>query len=340
MSIESQVIPNLIQGISQQAAQQRRDSQCEDQLNCLNSPKDGALSRHGFDVLAVHAGMVTGSGPFFHQIIRGDDEHYLLHVGTGSVHIGAINLETGVTWDTVPNANLIGALAGTGEAKDRFTAQTIEDTTFLANKQTVPAMQASGSSPLTSTRKKEALFFFKAGQYAGTYAITIIYAGTSYTYKYKTPDNSTASNAEYIATPQIAATFFRAMTGVTATTTPSTYGVGGVEPGDPGGSTHAGGPSIVTKPGVTLTSAGFGVEINGNLLRVYRSDDDDFEIDTADGQGDTFLVGLKDNIRAFSDLPRGGFEGMVFRVSGKADAPDATDYFVKYVNKTASQGYW
>lgn len=338
MAIQSKSIPNLIQGVSQQAAQQRRDSQCEAQFNCVNSPKDGAMSRHGFDFLWGFDGADV-SGAFFHEITRGAGEHYLARIFNGDITV--TNLDSGVVWDTTHNANIEGWLGNIpigGRESEWFTGVTIEDTTFLANRNVTPSTGGGGGpEPLTSTRKKEALFFFKAGQYKATYAITITYLGTAYGFKYKTPDNSTAANAEYIMTSQLAATFFRAMTGTVATTpAPSLFGsVGGVVSGDPGGTSG----SVLTAP-TTLTSLGFGVEVNGNLLRVFRTDDTDFQIDTADGQGDTFLVGFKEDVRSFSDLPRGGFNGMIFRVKGKADAPSEADYYVEYVGVGISSGYW
>lgn len=328
MAHESKSIPNLIQGVSQQAPQQRRDSQCEAQFDCLNSPKDGCLSRNGFDYLFRLPG-ANLSEAFFYEFFRGSSEHYLMFAKTDTLKV--LNLGSGTVWTASLTTDQRTYINSAGpNFKDNFVAQTVEDTTFLTSKGTVPAM-LTATSP---TRPKEALVFFKAGGYAMKFSISLTHGGNNYTWRYRTPDNSTAANANFIATGQIAATFYRAMTG-TAAPAASTFGTGASEPGDTN-------PTLIEQPSgtPTLASLGFNIEINGNLLRIWRTDGEDFGIDTADGYGDTYLLAFKDSVRAFTDLPRGGFEGMTFAVRGRSDDPNASNFFVEFVQKTASQGYW
>ena len=69
MAVLSKSVPNLIQGISQQAPQQRRDSQCEDQLDCINSPVEGCVPRPHFDLLKSLPG-ATFTDCFAYDIFR------------------------------------------------------------------------------------------------------------------------------------------------------------------------------------------------------------------------------------------------------------------------------
>lgn len=341
MTIFSYRVDNLIQGVSQQTPEKVRDSQCAEQFDCLNSPKDGCVARPGADLIAHFPGL-TMQRAYFFELVRDVDEHYLASVDNGVVKV--FNLDTGVECAVTEPEPVLTYLDDTSpvhEARNVLTHLTVEDTTFLANLRR-PALfttdEASGRDP-------EALLFFKAGAYSTTYAVSVIWEGTVYTYSYKTPDNSESGNAEYIATNQLAATFYRALTGAVATGGYS-EGVGGIGPGDAGGS-GGGNTSVVTVPNdgamtptdILLTDLGFSVEINGNLLRIWRDDGEDFGIDTSDGTGDTHLVCLKDTVRSFPELPKGGFPGMVFQVKG-ADGEQSDDYYVEYVNSAASDGYW
>lgn len=297
----TQPVPNLIMGISQQAPALRRDSQCEYQSDCFNSAKDGAVSRNGADLVKYRAGE-DWSGAFVHEITRGTTEHYLVLIKNGSLKV--LNLNTGadcsVTVEGAAGAYLTGS---------DFCAQTVDDTTFIANRAVIPAM----SSVVSPSRPHEALVFFKAGDYSMTFTLTIVLGGTTYSYSYTTPDNSSSGNYAYIHTNQLAATLYRALTGAA-----TAIGVGGDVVG-----------STITTGSGTLPS-GFGVQLKGNILRIYRTDSSDFAITVSDGAGDANIKAFKGSVSKFSDLPKGGFPGMVFSVSG-TDKDAADDYFVGYV---------
>lgn len=336
----TKTVPNLIQGVSQQSAEQRRDSQCEAQFDCFNSPKDGVVARNGADLLRFLPGVDMATALTF-EMFRGLSEHYLAVIskpGAPAATLRVFDYTTGIECTVGmlgSGAAYIDALSGFAP-RDCFAVQTVDDYTFVANRLLPPTMAAT----VSSSRPKEALVFFRAGGYSMTTKITIVLAGTAYSWTYKTPDNSAPVNAQYITTSNLAATFYRAMTGVVAPTY-STDGVGAVVQGDPGASGGAGTiePSVVVSAASTLAALGFSIEINSNLLRIWRVDGQDFLIDSSDGVGDTHVTVLKDNVRAFSELPKGGFPGFLLRVRGVSNAA-RTDYFVEYVNKGPADGYW
>lgn len=330
MPITSKVVPNLIQGVSQQAAQQRRDSQAEAQYDCLNSPKDGSISRHGADLLSrIPSTDLTGA--WLYELFRGDNEHYLVAIKGGVTR--AFDLNTGVEC-TVNVASGVGDYLSQdgGSPRAAFCAQTVDDYTFIATKHRVPALAGT----TTPARPKEALIFFRAGAYSSRYTVAVIIGGTVFRYSYVTPDNSTAFNAKFITTNQLAATFFRAMSGLVGG--PNSYGTGSFDPGDTGGS-GGGTPSELAGDG-EISSAGFYFQLNGNLIRIWRTDNQEFSVDTSDSVGDTYITAIKDDVASFSSLPKGGFEGFTVRVRGKSGGDGSADYYVAYVNKTAATGYW
>lgn len=332
MTIRTRAVPNLIQGVSQQAPMQRRDTQCEEQFDCMNSPVDGCVARLGSDLIKFLSG-TTLSGAFFFDIRRSASEWYLGVVYPGVIRVFDLADFTECTVNVDPSdAHEAYLTAVSGQSRDAFTATSIDDYTFVANKQIVPAMAGT----LSPARPKEALFYFRAGNYQTRFVIAIIYAGTRYTWTYTTPDNSVAGNAYYVTTNQLAATFFKAMTGAAApvpTSGSSGRGVGATDDGTP--------PSGWPDPtgGTTAISLGFSMEINGNVIRVWREDGNEFEVETTDGNGDTLLKGVKAKVSSLSDLPNRCFEGFTVKVQGDAKAAD-DDYYAKYVLDGTNGGYW
>jgi hypothetical protein len=81
-------------------------------------------------------------------------------------------------------------------------------------------------------------------------------------------------------------------------------------------------------------------------LRVKTADVEGlpFDIETSDGLNNTQLTGIKGEVRSLQDLPRNGFDGMVFKVRGEV-AEDADDWYVEFVSKSTdsdstTQGDW
>jgi hypothetical protein len=333
MAHRLQPVDNLIQGVSQQSPQQRRDSQCEAQQDCFNSPKDGCVARNGFEVTAYLNGSVF-TDAFTYEIFRGPDEHYRVFIVGGSCRV--FNLETGVECTVTDVSGATYRTMGVGTVdRDNWAAQTVDDFTFFANKTITPAMAGT----VSPSRPKEAMLFIRGSAYQCKYSITLNYAGNTYKWVYKTADNTHPLNAKYIETGMIAASFFRAMTGTTATTQTSP-GSGGTWDGDTGGSGAIGTPAEgLTEMSGGLLPTGFNLQINGNLLRLWRDDGVDFDVDITDGNGGNLTEAFKENARNFGDLPKSGFEGFTLKVRGlKSDAAD--DYYVRYATADNADGFW
>lgn len=330
----SHVVANLVQGVSQQSSIQRRDSQCEAQENCLNSAKAGATARNGAEVVRYEPGTALGAAYSF-EVRRGQDELYVVMVQGGGVY--AFNLLTGAACTMTYVGYAPSSTSGYfsfdgGAAVDSFCHQTVEDTTFVASKLVAPALD---TGIVSSVRPREALVYFKAGGYKTTYNANVRYAGIKYGFAFTTVDNSVPTNAGLITTGFIASVFYQAMSGLDPATAPST--APSADDGFVGGQ-YTAVPSSAAQNG-TLVAAGFQVAINGNLIRIWRTDGNDFEVDVADGQGDQQIYAFKDTVRAFQDLPRNGFKGFLLRVNGVSDEK-TSDYYVEYTSKTATAGAW
>jgi hypothetical protein len=331
-------VPNMVQGVSQQAPQNRRETQCEEQFDCINSPVEGAVARPGFNFnsLLVDADYTDS---FFYEIKRGADEHYLVVITKASPdsELEVFDLNTGLPCDVIFEVGAQAYLNTVANPKDVFKATTVEDYTFIANREVIPLMDEENRSPV---KDNAAIVYWKASAYKVRFQLAITYNDHVYTWNYETPDNSTVGNAEYITTNAVAATFYRTMTGLAASPTTSgatatgfNKGVGASFAGDDGS------VGSVTGAGITAISLGFTLRLNGNCIMISRSDNAAFSVDTADGVGDTYMRAVKETAQAFSQLPNNAFEGFTCLVKG-TNKETADDFYVQFTGGDGSQGYW
>lgn len=335
-----QQVPNLVQGVSQQADGLRRNTQAAYQLNIFNSPADGAVARPGttftsrYTVGSLGADLSTA---FFHSIVRTESEIYAVCINNGALRV--FNMVSGVEASvSFPDGLSYLGAPPTGRGADHFCATSIEDTTIIANKTITPIIDSGTRSPV---RPSQWLVYWKAGGYKTKYKITLrapSVAGSTGTWTYTTPDNSVVANAAYITTDQLAATFYRAMTGAAADTyvTSGSDTIGGTVPGDPGNSGGSGASaSIVTASG-TAGSLGYTVAINGSVLLITRSDGAAFDVAVSDGTGGTHIYTDQGGVQKFSDLPKMAFSDYIALVRGDAKER-SDDYWVKFDKGTWSE---
>ena len=268
-------LPSMIGGISEQAPQDRPPSMSEDELNIQNDPLKGARARNGSQVIGYLS--ATYTDPFIHYIPRSLSENYAVLIEGQSLRI--INMIDGKAAAISGfSGDVKKAFAHTGVSRYAFTAVTVEDTTFLANKRTTVRMKTTKSAP----RPNQGLFYFKSAAYTTEYTMTIKVDGTTYSATYTTPDNSASSNAKFIQTHLLAKEFAQRLSQVTG-----------------------------------LKSKGFKFSYNGSMV-IVDGGTKTFTIDSKDGQGDTHLLAIKDWVRKFSDLPQRAPSGYVVGVRGSA----------------------
>lgn len=163
-----QVIPNLVQGVSQQSPQQRRDSQCEAQWDCSNSASDGCIARPCGELQAVYSGK-DWEGAFFGEFVY-ETENYLVGIDAAGNQLG-INLNTGapITMNLASGTTTGYLTAGASLPADKLRAQVAEDNMFVANREVSPAMLSTTSG----AKVNEALVFCKASNYFSNYTILL-----------------------------------------------------------------------------------------------------------------------------------------------------------------------
>lgn len=330
--LRSRPIPSIIQGVSQQTPQQRRDAQCEAQQDCINSPTLGVVARNGCDIQAFVAALHL-TNPYVYEILRGSSEHYLVILNGGQLQVWDLNTFTLCALSG--SSAYLHSTAGVDD-RDNFKIQSVGDFHFFINRSISPQLDPASVS---ANPNPAAIVFFEAGNYLTTYVVTVEFSGNLYTFSYQTPDNSVPGNFAYIQTNQLAATFYRAMTGSVATGGGTGKGVGssGFDGSTGTGYTTGAGSGNVTGT-TTLGALGFTITIEGNLLLIQRTSDQlPFTVDATDGSGDTAINVIQNEVVSLANLPKGGFQGFVIKVAGTAGNSTNAPYFLTY-NSTAGQG--
>lgn len=300
-------IPNLINGVSQQAPSQRRDTQVEDQVNCINSPVDGAVARPPSTLVKFHAG-VDLSGAFYYDIPRSDAEKHRVIIKNGSIRV--YNLLTGLE-ATVNKPDGVGYLTTPYDPSESFRAVAVEDYLFIANKAILPAMNTAVKSP---TRPYEAIFYFRGANFLETYTVNVTVGSTTYTWTMQTVSNAATANSAYVQTDFLAEQLRVLLTG-----------------GTPSNVAAWSGGTNLTSLGFTVTRTAFTVHISHATT--------DFSVKVSDGSAGTTLKGIKGSYQKFSDLPAQCVTDFVVRVKGE-NAATEDDYWVQFQTTNNSSGVW
>jgi hypothetical protein len=205
------VVPNMVNGISQQAPSLRLSSQSENDLNVYPMIVDGLTkrppSRH---LTRLRDGINDlGASDFSHIILRDDNEKYVVNIDdTGKIAV----------WDfegdqkTVTNLSS-GYLDGLTNPRDDLRALSIADHTFIVNRtKTVVA-----GTDLKPKRPHEGIVVIKAASYGKTFSVQIDGITKA---SYKVPDGSDPSHTDKASTENIANDLYTKLSGAGYNTAP------------------------------------------------------------------------------------------------------------------------
>lgn len=78
--------------------------------------------------------------------------------------------------------------------------------------------------------------------------------------------------------------------------------------------------------GFTVTKAGSA----GSVLKITKDDGGDFSINSSDGQGNTAVVVIKDQVEKITDLPNRADDGDIIQVVGESGLEGQGSFYVKY----------
>lgn len=165
------VIPNLVQGVTQQSPQQARDSQCRAQFDCINAASEGAAARPASELVKAYPGRNL-AGSYFSETDH-EDENYLVGITAAGVPF-AIDLADGTDCTMTQVVSPTYLQAGTKPIPQRLRAQVAEDHTFVVNREVAPAMTGT----VSAAKVNEVLVFVRATQLGVTYALDLIGIGS------------------------------------------------------------------------------------------------------------------------------------------------------------------
>lgn len=144
MSLVTNPIDALFNGVSQQPAALRLPSQCEEQVNGYASVADGLTKRPPTEHLAKLQGTAVGDA-FIHIINRDVTERYAVVITDGALKVFA--LATGAPQTVVYEAaSTYLALPVGALASESFEVVTVADYSFIVNKTVTVAQQATGTA--------------------------------------------------------------------------------------------------------------------------------------------------------------------------------------------------
>ena len=174
MPLITKAVPNLIQGVSQQAEQQRLDGQSSEQENALSSVVDGLMKRPQTSHIVEMLSSAITSSSFVHFINRSPEEQYVVFYDKGTGKLYAYNIITGeeATIDGATGGLVIGSTnyLSCTTPRDELKALTVNDKTFILNKTRIVAPSDSDVSPSLA---KEAICFIKQGDFEKKYGLTL-----------------------------------------------------------------------------------------------------------------------------------------------------------------------
>ena len=339
MGLVSKSIPNLINGVSQQPAALRLESQGEVQENGFSDVVDGLKKRPptkflkqlkcingsvqnqtDLDARTDYVNISGLDNAYYHTYKRSDDEQYHVVITSDkTVHVydieGNLRYQSGIgSWNADGSwiANNSDSTTYLPTTPSDITSTSVADATFIVNKNKVVS-EPSSPRGLLSHDIKSALIYLKAVNYGRKYTVRIDGSGSSLaTSDYTTPkqvttvDSSTDDqeiNSDALKTSTVINDLRSlSVTGGTITKSPTT---------------HREEPYFI----VTANSS-FG----------------DFDIKVTDDDGGVNLKAFKGNAKSFTDLPNQCENGFVLGVVGDNQKKE-DDFYVKFEG-TGGSGYW
>ena len=299
MAKVNKVFGAFFNGVSEQNPELALDNQCREMINCIPDLVRGIKKRPPANLIlseTVANNPDVISSYIFHSYDRGenDEEYIMMATGDATNPIRVLNsagAEMNVEYDPTDAAALKLYLDS-----PRLRALTVQDRTWLFNRNAVVSIDTSQTSPLAPNYDKEAFYWIKRG------------SGDRYN-----PFNY----AVYLD-------------GVTFSVDPDKPSQGGTSPTDPPTGAEDSDVAASLLAARINADANWTCEVNGSILKITRSNGADFTFSSWDSWGNQASEGWKGSVNKITDLPKDmPFTGVFVEIKG-TDTSSFTDYFVKW----------
>jgi len=165
MPLVTHNVPNLVNGVSQQADALKFSTQADEQINGMSSIVDGLVKRNPTQHIAKLNG-TSLSNSFTHFINRDTSERYVFTIANGSLNVFDIN-------GSAKTLNVLGtsvtSYLTSSTPHDTFRAITVADYTFILNTEKTTAMSAD----VAATNTVQAVVTVTRGDFSAVYTIKI-----------------------------------------------------------------------------------------------------------------------------------------------------------------------
>ena len=335
MTARTTVLPNLLNGVSTQAAALRLLTQGEEQINGYSTLTNGLLKRPP-SIHVKNMGTISGaSTAYCHTINRDAVERYIVMITNGDLRV--YDLAGNQKSVAFPNGKsyLSNATPRTG-----FSAVTVADYTFIVNRNTTVAM----TGDRTPSRWPEALVNVVQGNYMKDYKI---FLNNSTVAHYLTSDGVADSSSPDSGQRAVARVEQRAI-GTSYIASALAFG------GNFAGSTVNGhfvneGDPFVTGAGDAVSYACLVNSVTSTFWGIWKVDStiyidgrgDDFNIRVDDGFNGNALKVIKKTVQRFTDLPLKAPNGFHVEITGES-SNNFDNYYVKFEGDTTviNGGVW
>ena len=327
MGLISYNLPNLVNGVSQQADILRRDSQGELVDNAWCSIADGLQKRQPIELVSKLTTDLDFSNGFVHAYSRDLNERYVVLFDGANDTIKVFDVATGEQFitDFVASADYLP-----DNCNENLSVITVDDYSFIVNKEKV----VTKSGVVEAAPNPAAMFEVRSANYELSYKIEIHMKWDA------SSSSSSSSDADGDGWTTVADI-------ITGNNTPfnETQAIAEalVEGSSHGSGAHGGTYNQHLEANLIDTGSGdWYIERVGNTIYIENTAGIDFAIRTTDGAANTALLGTKDDVPIFNDLPSKGVEGFTVKVDPDPES-GADSYWVAFESSnggTISDGYW
>lgn len=346
-----------IQGVSQQPDRVRLEGQCTLQENFIPDLVKGLTRRPSTYFVNKILDVTTDNKTKWHSYDRGD-EAYFMCVEPNSNIVKVFNT-LGVQQSVVGS---VGYISTPNPAKE-LDFKTIGDFTFITNKNK-PVLMSSEMSP---ELPNVGIVYCQYATYGKTYKVNVDDVTIA---SYTTPDGSTPSDINNVATDYVATQLYNQIVGINIAPTLETLtatnilGSAGVvttktivsitsvkKAGVPIPFSQYDATTILLPgevPGVvvdvdyigqTNTGGSYIAELHDNVIVISKPGNVDFKLTTSDSQKGEDLIAAKGAIKTVNQLPPFAPDGYVLRISGEGKSTK-DDYWLRAEITTESSIRW
>ena len=311
MAVISRAIPTLLRGVSQSSDATKQSDHADIQDNADSNPVIGLTKRSGFNFIKTINSSAMGD-VHIQTINRDLSEQYVAIFSNGNVRVFDLDGTEYTVHQTPSTSKTYLNVASPLTVRSSIKTISVADFTFVVN--------TSVKAKMNDTALTTGPLYYDGSSFVNITNQAIVFV------------NQVSANTEYTLEVDGRKCVFDSGTSNLKTSRVAEKLSAGLTSDE----------SDVTETGTVLTAgtAGntFNVSRNGSVVKIFKNDNSNFNIQVSDSQGNSQITLVKDSIQRFTDLPTVAPNGYVVEVKGD-DQTNFDNYYVKFVtNNTTADG--